>query len=156
MSPDKGLRYVDFGFESAKEFWFDVVLPAHERFRSVPSRANAMDAATHLWHFHEWLWHDNLHGRDKRRDDDYKAFCSKLEEECPQIFWVRDIADASKHRGLSSRKDRPWSEVVRVSPEIIRLVDDFGYGLVDDFGFRLGNGARDRGGRQSNPVKGCL
>jgi hypothetical protein len=107
---NKTVRYVDFGFRSAEEFWAEVVMSSYERFKAEPTRANALTASGHAWHVHEWIWHDQHPGEDTRHSADYKEFQNKLFSECPELAWIRDVADASKHRGLG----RP-AEVRRVT-----------------------------------------
>jgi hypothetical protein len=49
----KAVRYVDFGFTAAKEFWAEVVLPAYECFKAEPSRGKAIIAALAAWHIQD-------------------------------------------------------------------------------------------------------
>jgi hypothetical protein len=102
-SSNKTVVYVDFGFTSAEQFWAEVVLPAYERFKADASRANAIDASVHAWHVHYWIWHDQNRGEDTRSNPKYDNFTDKLLKGCPELAWIRDVADAGKHRGLSRR-----------------------------------------------------
>jgi hypothetical protein len=96
----KTVQYVDFGFTSAKEFWDEVVLPAYECFKTEPSRGKAIIASFAAWHIHDWRWHDQHPGEDTRNSKGYTRFQEKLFDECPELMWIRDVADAGKHRGL--------------------------------------------------------
>jgi hypothetical protein len=107
---NKTVQYVDFGFTSAREFWEELVIPAYERFTTQPNRANAITASGHAWHVHEWIWHDEHPGDDTRNSIAYKTFQTTLIAQCPELAWIRDVADAGKHRGLG----RP-AEVRRVA-----------------------------------------
>lgn len=107
---NKTVQYVDFGFTSAREFWAELVIPAYERFTAQPNRANAITASGHAWHVHEWIWHDEHVGDDTRNSIPYKTFQKTLIDQCPELAWIRDVADAGKHRGLG----RP-AEVRRVA-----------------------------------------
>lgn len=103
------VQYVNFGFESAHDVWAEVVLPAYERFIAVPSRANAIDVSGHAWHIHEWIWHEQHPGSDTRNNKDYESFRDKLLSDCPELAWVRDVADAGKHCGsvgVTCKSDR--------------------------------------------------
>jgi hypothetical protein len=68
------VKYVDFGFASAREFWAEVVVPACERFNLEPNRANAITASLHAWHVHDWIWHEQNPGVDTRNNCNYAKF----------------------------------------------------------------------------------
>jgi hypothetical protein len=76
--------YIDFGFGSAREF------------------ANAIGASVHAWHVHEWIWHDQHPGENTKGNPNYKKFQKDLinNKNYPELAWIRDVADAGKHRGL--------------------------------------------------------
>lgn len=95
--------YIDFKFTSAKEFWAELVVPAYERFKAEPIRANAIDVSVHAWHVHEWIWHDHHPGEDTQNNSDYKTFQDDRVKNCPELEWIRDVADAGKHRGLGRK-----------------------------------------------------
>lgn len=93
------VTHVDFGFTSATEFWHEVVLRARSRFLGHESRQHAVEAASAAWHLHEWVWHDkHLGGRASGAD--YMAFRDGLLNACPELAWMRDVADAGKHQRL--------------------------------------------------------
>ena len=91
--------HVDFGFTSATEFWHEVVLRARSRFLGHESRQHAVEAASAAWHLHEWVWHDKQLG-GRASGADYVAFRDGLLNACPELAWMRDVADARKHQGL--------------------------------------------------------
>jgi hypothetical protein len=91
----KPVRYLNFACSSASVFWLDVCVPSHSAFFARPSRLTAIQAAWPTWHVHEWLWHENHPGKNV----DLK-FRNKLITDCPQLGWLRDVTDASKHCGL--------------------------------------------------------
>jgi hypothetical protein len=92
--------YIDFGFRSAREFWAELVVPAYERFKAEPIRANAISASVHAWHVQDWIWHDQHPREDTRRNPKYKKYQDDLAKDCPQLALIRDVADAGKHCGL--------------------------------------------------------
>lgn len=96
----RSVLYVDFGFTSAKEFWREVGMPAYGRFTATQNRGTAIEASTHAWHVIEWVWHDNNPGADTQGNQTFVAFRDGLIAACPELAWVRDIAEAGKHRGL--------------------------------------------------------
>jgi hypothetical protein len=100
------VQYVDFGFTSAREFWDEVVLPAYECFKAEPSRGKAIMASFPAWHIQDWIWHDQHPGEDTRNSKDYQPFQEKLLLDCPELQWIRDVADAGKHRGLGRKKPK--------------------------------------------------
>jgi hypothetical protein len=122
------VRYIDFGYTSAAEFWSEVVLSAYERFKEHHNRQNAIDVSVHAWQVHEWIWHENNPGEDTRGNADYTKFKENLLKSCPELAWIRDVADAGKHRGLG----RSDVEVRRVATEK-RVIGSYGtaaYGKV--------------------------
>jgi len=113
MASNRTVRYVDFGITSARQFWDENVVHAYEKFQAQSNRANAICASFHAWHVHEWIWHEHHPGEDTRQNIDYKSFQTSCVNDCPELAWIRDVADAGKHRGLG----RP-AEVRRVASEI--------------------------------------
>jgi hypothetical protein len=102
----RAVKYVDFGFTSAREFWDEVVLPAYESFKAEPSRGKAIMASFPAWHIQDWIWHDQHPGKDTRNSKDHQPFQDKLYLDCPELQWIRDVADAGKHRGLGRQKPK--------------------------------------------------
>jgi hypothetical protein len=96
----RAVQYVDFGFTSAREFWDEVVLPAYECFKAEPTRGKAIMACFPAWHIQGWIWHQQHPGEDTRNNSDYQQFQQRLFANCPELQWIRDVADAGKHRGL--------------------------------------------------------
>jgi hypothetical protein len=130
----KTVQYVDFGFTSAREYWDEVALPAYEFFRANPGRGNAIIASFPAWHIHDWIWHEKHPGEDTSHNKDYIRFKDKLLDDCPELSWICDVANAGKHRGLgrSTPKVREvksnWP--LNTTPLTIVLND----GTEDDFG----------------------
>jgi hypothetical protein len=97
---DKVVQYVDFGFTSAREFWTEVVLLAYECFKAEPTRGKAIMTCFPACHILDWIWHQQHPGEDTRNNNDYRVFQQQLFANCPELQWIRDVADAGKHRGL--------------------------------------------------------
>jgi hypothetical protein len=114
MASNRTVEYIDFGYDSAGQFWSEVVLSAYERFRSTPNRQHAIEASVPAWHVHEWIWHERHPGEDTRNNSDFAKFLTDILKACPELAWVRDVADAGKHRGLG-RKNR---EVLQVEKNV--------------------------------------
>jgi hypothetical protein len=111
---NRSVRYVEFGMSSARQYWVDVGLPAYECFLASPTPAAAITASWPAWHVHEWLWHERHPGVDHHGHPDYLTFRDCLIDQCEELDWVRDIADASKHRGLGRQ-----GEVAGVRRQIV-------------------------------------
>jgi hypothetical protein len=92
--------YVDFGYQSAREFWNENAIPAFQTFQDQRNRANAINAAIYAWQIHDWIWHEQHPGEDTYKNTTYKKFKKKLIKKCPELSVIRDVADAAKHRGL--------------------------------------------------------
>lgn len=113
MASNRSLLYLDFGYLTARQMWEEVGLPAYQRFTAEPSRATAVESAVHAWHIHEWVWHEANPGTDTQRNPVYQTFRDNLVIACPELAWVHDIADATKHRGLGRPVD-----VQRLNPAV--------------------------------------
>jgi hypothetical protein len=108
----KTIQYIEFGFTSAREYWDEVLRPAYECFKAEPSRGKAIMASFPAWHIQDWIWHDQHPGEDTRNNKDHQLFQEKLFLDCPALQWIRDVADAGKHRGLG--RQNPKVEVREV------------------------------------------
>jgi hypothetical protein len=54
------------------------------------------------WHVHEWLWHDP----SKSTKTTYKtiiAFRAHILRTCPELAWLRDVTNGSKHCALDRK-----------------------------------------------------
>jgi hypothetical protein len=99
MSSNRVVTYIDFGLNSVAEYWSQLVVPTVRAFRTAPSAATAFSAAQSVWHLNDWVWHERNPGEDSRSPA-FDAYRRKLLADCPELEWLRDIADAGKHRGL--------------------------------------------------------
>ena len=113
------VRYVDFGFTSAREYWAEVAEPSYDRFVKEETRANAIAAFQLLAPLPDWLWHEQHPGEETRNSPDYERFRQQLFANCAELAWLRDVADAGKHRGLG-RSNVRVREVARTWPSNAR------------------------------------
>jgi hypothetical protein len=104
LKKKKEVQYIDFGYESAEQFWAELVLPAYERFQSTPNRQSAIEASVPAWHVHGWIWHQQHRGETTENNQEFQKFRTEMIEKCCELAWVRDVANASKHRGLTRPK----------------------------------------------------
>jgi hypothetical protein len=93
------VTYTDFGLNSVEEYWEKIVAPGVREFQSAPSPCSTYQAAHSVWHLHNWVWHDRNPGKDSRGAA-FNNYRAKLLADCPELGWLRDVADARKHRGL--------------------------------------------------------
>lgn len=99
----RSLVYVDIGIPDAKGFWHSVVTPNMEEFRLLPSTRAGIALAWSLWHIHEWIWYDSHPNENTRNSKRYAAFFDEIIAACPELQWLKDLTNASKHRALAPR-----------------------------------------------------
>jgi hypothetical protein len=106
---------VDVGISSSYDFFFEVAWPNHQEVTRRPSPRSAINAAWPYWHLHEWyFWEHNPSASEKDR----RLYIDNiLLRDCPELGWLRDIAEAGKHvrlnrtnppvrvRGISTREE---------------------------------------------------
>jgi hypothetical protein len=99
MASNAEVTYVDIALNSVPEYWSQLVAPDVAELLRSPSPRGVFQAALSVWHLHDWVWHDRNPGKNSRGTE-FEIFRNGLIASCPQLAWLRDIADASKHRGL--------------------------------------------------------
>jgi len=109
MASNLGVTYIDFGWDSVEKAWGQWVVPNVQAFRSTPSASSVANAALPLWHLHDWVWHEQYSGQNSRGAK-FDAYRDDLLTRCPSLGWLRDIADASKHRGLGRQPEVKGAE----------------------------------------------
>jgi hypothetical protein len=96
---------IDLGIASAFDFFREVAWPNHVAFSRRPSSIAALNAAWAYWHLHEWHFWDHHPSTLSRKEAD--ALVQECREhivrDCPELGWLRDMTDASKHRRLRRR-----------------------------------------------------
>jgi hypothetical protein len=89
---------VDIGISTSYDYFFEVAWPNHVEFTRRPSPITALNAAWPYWHLHEWhFWEHN----PTAMAPDLKKFEPQVLRECPELGWLRDIAEAGKHFQLN-------------------------------------------------------
>jgi hypothetical protein len=86
----------DIGFNSARDYFDSLLLPAYRNFAKTPKRVSMVEFARSAWHLNERLWHD-------RGKPNKEKFLADLLSACPELRLVRDIGDTSKHTELERR-----------------------------------------------------
>jgi hypothetical protein len=69
-------------------------------FIKDPSPRTTIGAALSNWHLHDWVWHD-VAATSMVKGRSQSEFQREITARCPQLGWLRDVADAGKHRGLN-------------------------------------------------------
>jgi hypothetical protein len=93
---------VDLGIASAFDFFREAAWPNHVAFGRQPSTIAALNAAWAYWHLHEWHFWDhhpftlNRQVANRLLEESRRHTCN----ECPELAWLRDMAEAWKHRQL--------------------------------------------------------
>jgi hypothetical protein len=118
------VTYIDMGLNSVDEYWQNIVVPGVQKFRDAATPSSVFHAAHSVWHLHDWVWHERNPGQNSRGAT-FDAYRSKLLADCPQLGWLRDVADAGKHRGLGR-----LPEVQGAHPQVIGGASIIGGGLV--------------------------
>lgn len=102
MTSNRQVTYLDIGLNSVSECWSNLVVENIQAFTRDPSSRTVFNAAFAIWHLHDWVWHE----RNPSQDSSGIAFAKFREDiitQCPELAWLRDIADAAKHRGIGRK-----------------------------------------------------
>jgi hypothetical protein len=92
---------VDIGISTAYDYFFELARPNHDHFIQQPSITTMLNAAWAYWHLHEWYFWDH---NPVATNTDLDNFRATLLDACPELGWLRDIAEAGKHFRLNRRK----------------------------------------------------
>lgn len=96
---NRTVTYVDIGLPSPSAYWAQQVVPNVVDYRTTGEPRFALQAARDLWHIAEWVWHSQNPGVDTH-DPSFSTWRNAQMQACPELAYLRDIADASKHCGL--------------------------------------------------------
>ena len=99
MASNRVVTYIDMNINSVEEYWNELIVPSAKKFQIEPSTPALFHVAIDVWHLHDWVWHDQNPGQDGHGPA-FKSYRQSLIKACPELGWLRDIADARKHRGL--------------------------------------------------------
>ena len=113
MPSNRVVTYVDINLNSVEQYWDGLVVPNVRAFQTMPSPPSLFNAAHSVWHLHDWVWHDRNPGKDGVGEE-FRSYRGNLLNACPELGWLRDIADAGKHRGLGR-----LPEVQGAHPQIV-------------------------------------
>jgi hypothetical protein len=93
---------VDIGIATSYDFFFEVAWPNYHNFAIAPSIVTAINASLALWHVRDWRFRER-HPDGSRNE--LNSFTEGLLKECPELGWLRDIAESGKHLVLHRSPD---------------------------------------------------
>lgn len=140
MPRNREVRYVELGIGSALQYWNEIAMPAVEVFNASASAATAIIASILTWHVHEWVWSDRNGNPTMHDRTAYEAFRDSLIDQCEELGWVRDIADASKHRALGRKGEVASVRRTKV-PKLISGLGMIGTMVDGELGVELTDGS---------------
>jgi hypothetical protein len=132
------VTYVDIGLNSIDDYWNELAVPSVREFYANPSARSAFQAANALWHLHDWVWHELNPGQDSSGPE-FIAYRNGLIAACPELAWLRDIADAGKHRGLGRSSVEVKEAVPGLMPGHSMTMTGVGGGIRPVFTLTLNN-----------------
>jgi hypothetical protein len=114
--------------DDAKDFFEQIVEPSFTEFMSAPSSfRTAFNAATALFHMHEWLYEYKKAELEAKYSLPFLKkgdFWGHVETLVPLSKFIRDLANASKHVRLTLR---PSTSMTHIANTVIQTVG-FGQG----------------------------
>jgi hypothetical protein len=113
MSSNRVVTYIDINLNSVEQYWGEIIVPSTQTFQTDPSPRTLFHAAASVWHLHDWVWHDRNPGQNSHGSS-FTSYRNDLLAACPELGWLRDIADAGKHRGLGRLPEVQGAEPQRV------------------------------------------
>jgi hypothetical protein len=104
----------------AAEYFARVVEPNKKAFFREPSTfANALNLATALYHFHEWLFHDfrsKLEAEFSATISSHGVFWHLVEATDKRFGYIRDVTNASKHVSIGGPgKAKPSTKMKHIA-----------------------------------------
>jgi hypothetical protein len=96
---------VDIGITTSYDFFFEVAWPNYREVGRNPSPISALNAAWSFWHLHEWYYWEHCSSASEEGRERYVH--KVLLPDCPELCWLRDIAEAGKHFKLREKKKHP-------------------------------------------------
>lgn len=95
---EKDSKNLSFGVSTHWQY-FNIVEQNYKEYLTNPASVRlAINFSLTAWHLTEWLFHGLL--KYNSFNEDFKnltAFRKHLKQRCPELQYIRDIADGSKH-----------------------------------------------------------
>ena len=122
MTSNRTVTYIDMKLNSVEEYWKEIIIPAIQTVRSAntPSPSAVFQSAIGVWHLH-----DERNLGQNSCGAAFDIYRNQLIAACPEFGWLRDVADASKHRGLGL-----IPEVAGAEPQMVMPPYVIGGGLI--------------------------
>jgi hypothetical protein len=141
MASNRVVTYIDINLNSVEQYWGELVIPNAQAFQGAPSSRTLFNAAHSVWHLHDWVWHDRNPGKDSRGPI-FDTYRMNMLGTCPELGWLRDIADAGKHRGLGRLPEVKGAEPQNVGGFAGGLLLGMPTGMVFKFFLVLNDGSK--------------
>ena len=130
------VTYIDIGLNSIDEYWNELIVPRVQEFNAKPSARSAFQAAHSVWHLHDWVWHERNPNQNSSGAE-FTAYRDGLIAACPELAWLRDIANAGKHRGLGHSSLEVKGAAPGLMPGHTMMMTGVGGGIRDVFTITL-------------------
>ena len=118
--------------KGATDYFAEVLAPNNATFFGGPSTfQNALNLATSLYHFHEWLYSDfraKLENEFGTSFGSKGAFWQAVEAKDTRFGYIRDVANASKHVRIDQPKKPPPSTGMTHIANTVIVVAAYGQG----------------------------
>jgi hypothetical protein len=102
-----------------KVFFEEIAKPSFEDFMTTTSSfRTAFNAATALFHLHEWVWGFNRSEIETKYGQSFArkgTFWKFIESQMPRARFVRDLANASKHVRLTIKPSTSMTHIANTT-----------------------------------------
>ena len=106
-----------------KVFFEEVAKPSFDDFMTtVSSFRTAFNAATALFHLHEWVWEFNRAEIERKYGRTFSkkgTFWKFIESQIPRARFVRDLANASKHVRLTIKPSTSMTHIANTTIQTV-------------------------------------
>lgn len=88
-----------FDIKTSIDLYYELIKKINEYNKNKISSGNAVICAILCWHIVEWIYQeytDQLVAYDSKR-----KFQDEIKKQCPSLDYMQDIANGSKHRGIT-------------------------------------------------------
>ncbi|TAY52951.1 hypothetical protein [Rhizobium leguminosarum] len=104
---------------SSEDYFRQIVKPNIDAFFNAPSTfASAINLATSLYHFHEWLFDEFAAAINTHLGATFSSkgkFWSHVEATNAKFGYIRDVTNASKHVRIGGGKFRPSTGMTHIA-----------------------------------------
>jgi hypothetical protein len=91
--PKVKVKVFNYGVQSAQDYWVLVTRPDVEEFKRLRSPRTVAHVVQSLYGLLQW------------HADEYGNVEDFYFQQCPELAWIKDIANSAKHRGLDRKRE---------------------------------------------------